>query len=330
MTLAALDFWRRSGWHLLDHDSDGMLVPSADFILAYLNRPELVLVEKSCNAEKALHEKLTEDPFALIDDDEITAMADPDIIENYRAVLAFRDFMTRYGAIETTYKAIADGEHFLFPPLFVDQLCHVILREILKDEIDPICLRAAEIMFRSQVARISDGRIMIADQEIVNLQAGADDTSSMNTQEEVQIDVLTTETADSYWERSENFDTALDIAFNTIGANALGKVIERWIRYFLHIDVSVTSMLKIEDENWLWHIGLDSESSTILDDLFHGKDLPDNRLERILCMFKLEAEEGFSEQMTGKPVYLALSQNAAGVVRMKPQNLLINLPLKET
>jgi hypothetical protein len=31
--------------------------------------------------------------------------------------------------------------------------------------------------------------------------------------------------------------------------------------------------------------------------------------------------------IAGKPVYLALSMDENGVVRMKPQNLLLNLPL---
>jgi hypothetical protein len=31
--------------------------------------------------------------------------------------------------------------------------------------------------------------------------------------------------------------------------------------------------------------------------------------------------------VAGKPVYLALSMGENGVVRMKPQNLLLNLPL---
>ena len=32
--------------------------------------------------------------------------------------------------------------------------------------------------------------------------------------------------------------------------------------------------------------------------------------------------------VAGKPVYLGLMMNADGVVKLKPQNLLINLPLR--
>jgi hypothetical protein len=44
-------------------------------------------------------------------------------------------------------------------------------------------------------------------------------------------------------------------------------------------------------------------------------------------LFKLEADSGFAPEMQGKPVYMGLAMDAAGVVRFKPQNLLTNLPL---
>ena len=35
------------------------------------------------------------------------------------------------------------------------------------------------------------------------------------------------------------------------------------------------------------------------------------------------------KDIAGRPVYMALSANDEDVVRMKPQNLLLNLPLNE-
>jgi hypothetical protein len=52
-------------------------------------------------------------------------------------------------------------------------------------------------------------------------------------------------------------------------------------------------------------------------------------LRRILCLFTLETDNGFVPEMSGKPVYLGLAMDAAGIVRMKPQNLLVNLPVTE-
>jgi len=37
----------------------------------------------------------------------------------------------------------------------------------------------------------------------------------------------------------------------------------------------------------------------------------------------------FVAEMAGKPVYLGLAMDEAGIVRMKPQNLLVNLPVTD-
>ena len=68
-------------------------------------------------------------------------------------------------------------------------------------------------------------------------------------------------------------------------------------------------MQKIEDEKWSWHLGLDSDSNNILNDLYHGLDVDEERLKQILCLFKLDAEQGFAEEMKGKPVYVGLAMN---------------------
>ena len=330
MTLAALDFWTTSGWHLLDHDQDGLLVPSADFMAAYFHRPELALVAESCDAEKALHEKLTEDPFAVVTDAELTAMEDPDIVENYRAVLAFREFLGQYNSLEAAYMAVAEGAEINFPPMFLEQICQMILREILKDEIEVINLRAAEILFRNQSVTVDTGSIMVADQITVQFHADSKRLEGGgDKKDEVQIDVLTEETADAYWDRSEQFDTALDIAYDKIGAAALSRVLEKWVAHFLKLKVTVTPLARIDDEDWQWHIGLDGDSSAILNDLFEQRDVSESRISQILCLFKLETDGGFIDRMAGKPVYLALSKNAAGIIKAKPQNLLANLPIHD-
>jgi hypothetical protein len=67
-------------------------------------------------------------------------------------------------------------------------------------------LRAAEILFRNQVVTLDDGRIMVADHATVQLQSGMQKAlEPASTNDEVQIDILATETADEYWERSDLF-----------------------------------------------------------------------------------------------------------------------------
>ena len=59
MVLLGQDFWKSSGWHLLDKNKEGYLNVTEDFIAAYFERPELVPIEESCSSERDLHKKLT-------------------------------------------------------------------------------------------------------------------------------------------------------------------------------------------------------------------------------------------------------------------------------
>ena len=117
----------------------------------------------------ALHEQLTADPFAEVTEDQLAALADSDVAHNYRAVLAFRQFIAQHDTLQSAYMAIARGAPISFPPLFVDQLAQIILREILTEVIDPMQIRAAEMLFRSQSVTTEDGRIMIADRSVVSV-----------------------------------------------------------------------------------------------------------------------------------------------------------------
>jgi hypothetical protein len=102
---------------------------------------------------------------------------------------------------------------------------------------------------------------------------------------------------------------------------------EAWINYFLGVTTRIQPMHEIEDESWSWHIGLDTVSNDLFNDLYNGADVGEDRLSAILCLFKLESEDGFLPEMAGRPVYLGLAMDQTGSVRMKAQNLLANLPL---
>ena len=107
----------------------------------------------------------------------------------------------------------------------------------------------------------------------------------------------------------------------------MARVIEKWINHFLSIEVSIKPMQKIEDEKWSWHLGLDSNSNKILNDLYHGLEVDEERLKQILCLFQLDAKDGFVPEMYGKPVYVGLAMNDSSKIKFKPQNILTNLPL---
>ena len=323
-----LDFWLTSGWHLLKKDSNGKLIPTKDFMKAYFSRPEVEIIDESCEAERKLNKKLLEDPFRSVSAKELNQIVDNDVKFNYQMILNFRDFLSKSNNLEEAYLKFCRGEKINFPPLFLDQLVQNILRNIM--DIEPIALqvRASEIFFRSQIVNVAEDEIMLADEEMVNFHAkNLQNEKNTNKEQNVDIDILRESSADNYWERSDRFDTSIDIAFTKPALDGLARVIEKWIYHFLMINVSVSPLQKIEDEKWSWHIGLDSESSNILNKLYNGNEMSESELKQILCLFKLESEEGFIKEMQNKPVYLALSMNNDSIVKCKPQNLLTNLPL---
>jgi len=324
------DFWLTSGWHLLDKDKSGCLVPTEDFMRAYFYRPEVAPIEESCEAEIELHKKLVEAPFVKVEKRDLDLIKDKDVVFNYEVILKFREFLSNYATLEAAYLAISRGQSINFPPLFVDQLVQIILRNILNENSFALQVRASELFFRSQVVTIAEDEIMVADEAVVQLQAEQKniDTNKPN-QLEVDIDILRESSADNYWERSDKFDTSIDLAYTKPGLDALARVIEKWIFHFLSIEVSVQPMQKIEDDKWSWHLGLDSDATSILNDLYEGADVSEDRLKQILCLFQLEAKDGFKESMQGKPVYVGLAMGQKSIIKFKPQNLLTNLPLAD-
>jgi len=112
-------------------------------------------------------------------------------------------------------------------------------------------------------------------------------------------------------------------------AAALCRVIERWIAHFARVEVRVSTVDRIEDERWAWHIGLDAQSTALLNDLWRDEEVEAGRLRRLLLLLRMDFADPLvaRPEVRGRPVYLALSTDEAGIVRVKPQNLLLNLPL---
>jgi hypothetical protein len=124
----------------------------------------------------------------------------------------------------------------------------------------------------------------------------------------------------------------LDLSFARPGLDALCRVLEAWIAHFFQTTVRIQPVQKITDERWVWHIGLDAEATLLLNDLYNGVEVGEDRLNRLLSLFRLDFEDSrdMRADIAGRPVYLALAMNEKKVLRLKPQNLLVNLPLATT
>ncbi len=333
---AGREFWAASGFRLLDRDAEGRLVASDDYLRAYLDRPELRPQEDSSAAELALHGRLMETPRRAVAAAEIERIADPDARENYRLLVEFRDGLLAHPSLEAFYLACFRAGPVAIPPLFLDQLVHVLLRGILDGCDDPFRARAGELLFRRQKASLVDGAIMLADEDVVELYArtgGRGPLGRLIAEAEglrgIDLDVLDESSAQGYWARSDRFDMVLDVSFARPGIDALCRVLEAWIRHFLAVEVAIQPVQSIADERWSWHVGLDGEATLILNDLYRGAEVEEPRLARLLSLFRLEFREPALAlpRLAGRPVYLAMAMTPANELRLKPQNLLVNLPL---
>jgi hypothetical protein len=333
------EFWRSSGYHLLERTAQGRLALTDNFLCAYFTRPEVAPVEESCDAEIALHEALLADPRMPVPEARLADFADPDARENYETVLGFRDHLLEYDTIEDAYLELFDSEAITVPPLFVDQLTHVILRNILDGCDDPMRIRAAEVLFRSQRLTLVNGAIMLADEETVEMYARTGEFGALGQllQESekpartVELDVLDQRNGAIYWERADKFDTVLDISFTKPGLDALCRVCEGWIGHMLDIKVRIQPMQWIDDEHWSWHIGLDTESTAILNDLYTGEEVDEARLGRMVSLFRLDFADPsvLLPTVSGRSIYLGMAVDEENALHVKPQNLLFNLPLTE-
>ncbi len=134
-----------------------------------------------------------------------------------------------------------------------------------------------------------------------------------------------------YWDRSDRFDTVLDVSFTRPGLDAFCRVLEGWIEHMIGATVRIQPVQKITDERWVWHVGLDVESTAILNDLYNDEAVDEARQARLVSLFRLEFAEPslMLQHIAGRPVYLGMAITQQNVLRIKPQNLLFNLPLME-
>jgi Family of unknown function (DUF6352) len=327
------DFWLSCGHHLLDRDEGGGLLVTDEFLKAYFARPELNPGPEACVVERKLHAALLTEPRRPVDSREIAAIADADARENWTLMLAFRDLLLAHRTIESAYVNLMRGEAGATPPLFINQLVHVILRNVLDDCEDAFALRAAEMFFRSQRLTTHEGSLIAADEETVagaNAQTASPLVSMLGLPAAASIDVLNDDNAQSYWERSDRFDMALDLTAGRRGLAALGDVIARWVAHLHSIEADVEPLVEARDTNFTWYVGLDAQGTKIGDTLWNGEDLDEAARERVVGLYRLTFRDPHTvlDRAKGEPVYLIMAMTPDGLLRLKPQNLVTGLPVR--
>ena len=330
-----VDFWRGCGYRLLAQGPQRTLRVTDDFLRSFLARPELAPIADSGPAELALHDALMAAPRARVEAARVEAVEDADARENYRVWLRFRDRLVAADSLEAAYLALFRGEGVDVPPLFVAQLTQILLRHVLGDDADPLVARASEMLFRPQkIAVTEDGAVMAADEATVEMYAEsggfgellARNRTSLRT---LDLDVLDDANAAIYWERDERHDLSVSLNRGRPAIAALTRAMQAWIAHFLGVDVAIRVEREIDDAQWSWHVGLDAEASAILNDLYNRQPVDDARMRRLLCLFRLDFADpsDMRAAIAGRPVWLAMAMDERNRLRLKPQNLLMNLPL---
>jgi len=330
------DLWTSCGYRLLRKGDDGRLHITDDYLRLYYGRPELAPPPEAEAAEHALHASLLEAPRREVAEAEIAALEDADARDNYRVMLRFRARLLEAPTLESFYAGLFLRD-VAVPPDFIDHTVQVILRSVLDGTKDGLEARAAELFFRRQRVSVQDGAVMAADDETVQVFAqtgGFGDLGKLLKEAKtatrtVELDVLDDRNAQHYFERDENHDTVLQLNSGRPGCAALCRVIERWIAHFHGVRTTVSPVREIADEDWLWHVGLDAEATVLLNEVYSGAEVEEERMKRIVGLFRVDfADPGaLRPENAGSPVFLGMAVTPDGTLRMKPQNLLVNLPL---
>ena len=333
----AQDFWASSGFALLDRRNDGLGVTDA-WLARFLHREELVPPADAGPGERALHDRLHDDPRAAVAPDELASVEDEDARENWAHFLRFRDQLLRFATLEEAYVDLyRRATPVDLAPFFVDALAQAIVRAALDGTGDPWLARAGEMFFRRQRVSTEGGQVLAVDATTAEMYAetgGFGNVGRLLRRQStempaVKMDVLNAENAAFYFMRDELYGFAIDLTPGREGARALAAALALWVRRLLGVEVAIEPVTQVVDERWRWHVGLDQDSTAILNSLYQGETVDPSAMERLVALFRLDFRDpgDVIAEMAGKPVYLGLACRPDRTLKMKPHNLVANLPL---
>ena len=331
------DFWASSGFRLLEKREDGLGVTD-EWLARFLSREELAPPHEAGPGERELHARLLLNPRVAVSDADLAAVEDEDARENWEHFLRFRSRVLRFDTLEQAYVDLyLEGGEIDLAPVFVDAMAQAIVRAALDGTADPWLCRAGEMFFRRQRVSADAGQVLAVDAATVEMYAQTGGFGNvgrlLRTQNvdmpSVKMDVLNHENASFYFLRDELYGFALDLTPGREGARALAGVLALWVRRLLGVDVTIEPQSQVVDERWRWHVGLDQDSTAILNALYRDEEVDAADLQRLIALFRLDFRDpgDVVADMAGKPVYLGLACRPDRTLKMKPHNLVVNLPL---
>jgi hypothetical protein len=327
------DFWVSSGHHLVDRNAEGGLVVSDAFLQAYLARPELVPPDEACPVERGLHASLLAEPRRLVELDEIALVADADARENLGYFLSFRDHLLKHPTLEGAYRAMAEQGKPRLPILFVQHLAHVIARNAFDEEGNGMVLRAAECFFRPQRVTFHEGRVLLADDEMIegheHDRKHSPLLNMLGGPAVSELQVLTPDNAEAYRARSDAHDVVFDLTELAVGRAALAQAMTRWIAHLTGIEIAFMPVDHLPSDPFGWFLSLDQDGTALANKVWQGETLEPEEASRVLALFTfiLPDHPRIRPDKRGVAGFAVLGSAPDRMVRIKPQNLIGGLPL---
>ncbi len=349
-------FWTACGHPHLIRTERGWLQATPDYWRLWLQRPELALVPESCAAERRLHQALMDTPLMPVAPAQLQTLQDPDARGNYQLFLRFREEVQSAGSLEAAYGGWMRSGQVALPPLFIDLVVQAIVCHLLDGSDDAWAWRAAELLFRRQRITVQDGRVLAGDSDTLDALQATGGLGEMGrllreggaSLQPVDVKVLHPDNAERYLAQRQGlgrYAFLLDLTheiqnklphglvLNMVnarsGLKALSGVLALWVQHFLGVAVQIEPLQRVDDPGWRWHVGLDATASALLNTLYQGRALEEAQQRQLISLFVLRFVDPLDMRadVRGKPVYLGLAMDAQGLLKLKPQNLLLNLPL---
>ena len=162
------DFWISSGHHLLDRDREGGLHVTDEFLKLYLARPELIPPPDACAVERTRMPPCSPTRACPVSASDIAAIADPDARDNWHLMIDFRDHLLRHKTLEAPISDLVRNGVGNIPPLFMNQLVHVILRNALDGVHDRARAARRRTVFPHPACHLARGLAdCVADEETI-------------------------------------------------------------------------------------------------------------------------------------------------------------------
>ena len=333
------DFWRSCGYRLLTTGTDGRLTLTDDFLRASLLRPELAPVPESCAAELALHDTLMAAPRGAVGDAELAALADPDIRENYAIWLRFRGRLTAAPSLEAAYAALfRDGVDV--PPLMVQQLTRGAAaasagrrrrsdaRARRRDAVPAAEDRRAR-RWRRDGRRRADGRAAFDDRRLRQPRRAPAAEPGAAADRRSRCPRRGKRAPPTGSATSATISRSASIA-DARRWPRLCRVLERWIAHFLGVAVTIEPKREIDDERWVVARGPRRR----------GERAPQRSCTTASTSTRNEWAAFCVCSSSGSRIPPTCARTSPGVrsiwrwrwtpqsrLKLKPQNLLLNLPL---